>query len=134
MNDAARALVDKLFDLKRQKAELNKQAESLDAEQAKTKAALIEMLNASGATACSAPSGTGTMTMKSKADLRDWAALRAFIEANKALDLLERRVSRKACQERWQAGVTVPGVDRVDYFDISLRENKSAAADNGNGE
>lgn len=42
----------------------------------------------------------------------DWESLYAYVKRRNAFDLLHRRLTTTAVLERWEAGETVPGVDR----------------------
>ncbi len=53
----------------------------------------------------------------------DRATLESFIYDNKALELLQFRVSSAAIAERVEAGQTIPGIEYIDSFDLSDKKS-----------
>jgi hypothetical protein len=51
--------------------------------------------------------------------VKDWSALYAYIVANNAFELLERRPGRAACKERWANGVDIPGVESYPVYKLT---------------
>lgn len=70
--------------------------------------------------------GRATVSVKRSTvpQVQDWNALDAYIVKNKALDLLQRRVSVTAWRERVEAGKAVPGVVPYEKVDLSWRTAK----------
>jgi len=54
-----------------------------------------------------------------------WDDIYDYIETNDAFDLLQRRLSVTAVKERWDAGVTIPGIGKFDSVDLSLTKRSS---------
>lgn len=52
--------------------------------------------------------------------VEDWSKFYAYIKKNNAWELLERRPGRLACRERWEAGVTIPGVSKFPVYKLSM--------------
>lgn len=122
-------IVARLYEIKDTRAALNKKSEDMAAESDNLKAELIARLKKTGAAAVNTTLEDGrqasaTVTMRSTGKLLDWAVLRAHILKTGEIDLLEKRLAVGAARERWQQGLKVPGVERVDEEDISLKAVK----------
>lgn len=50
----------------------------------------------------------------------DWSKLQAHIKLTGNFELLQRRLTKTAVQERWDAGETIPGVEPFPVDDISI--------------
>lgn len=50
----------------------------------------------------------------------DWDAYWGFILSTKDFSLLERRPGKSACQERWDAGVVIPGVEKYPVYKLTV--------------
>jgi hypothetical protein len=57
----------------------------------------------------------------------DWDAFYAYVHANNDFSLLERRPGRSAHQTLWDAGVTVPGVEKYPVYKLSVTKLKGKA-------
>jgi hypothetical protein len=57
---------------------------------------------------------------KQKPTVEDWHLLYEHIQATGNFELLQRRVTESAVQERWANGDKVPGVGRFPVFDIKV--------------
>jgi len=55
----------------------------------------------------------------------DWESIQEFMKENDAMDLVQRRLSDKAVKERWEAGVAVPGIDKMSVGKVSVTKNKA---------
>ena len=51
--------------------------------------------------------------------IKDWPKYYAYIKANDAWELLERRPGRLACKERWEQGEIIPGCDKFPVFKLT---------------
>lgn len=50
----------------------------------------------------------------------DWEAYWGFIIATKDFSLLEKRPGKSACQERWDAGQAIPGVEKYPVYKLTM--------------
>lgn len=125
-NTRKHELLEKCFELREKASGARKIAERYGEEQAEAERELIQILETEGSAAVMGEAGTLTLSMTAKARLTDWPTLKQHIEKNPSanLDLLERRLSRAGCKERWQAGETVPGVEQVQEPTLSYRATK----------
>ena len=56
--------------------------------------------------------------------VKDWAALYAYIKANDAWDMLEKRPGKLASRARWDEGEIIPGVEKFPVYKLSKSEVK----------
>jgi hypothetical protein len=52
----------------------------------------------------------------------DWDKLYAFVKKTGSFDLLQRRLTDSAIQERWEAGKSVPGVETFNAVSVSINK------------
>ena len=57
--------------------------------------------------------------------VKDWAAVYAHIVETKDFSLLEKRIGKAACKERWEQGVDVPGVEKFPVYKLHESEVKT---------
>ena len=50
----------------------------------------------------------------------DWEAYWGFIIKTKDFSLLEKRPGKSACQERWDAGQAIPGVEKYPVYKLTM--------------
>ena len=50
----------------------------------------------------------------------DWEAYWAFIHNTNDFSLLEKRPGKAACQERWDQGMTIPGVEKYPVYKLTV--------------
>lgn len=50
----------------------------------------------------------------------DWEVYWAFIIKTEDFSLLEKRPGKSACQERWDAGETIPGVEKYPVYKLTM--------------
>ncbi len=121
-------LVELLFELREKRSGVRKIDADYKAQQEEIEKQVIEMLETSGASAANSEAGTVTVTMTASPKVLDFPALRKYIEASpqERLDLLEKRVSKAGCKERWQIGEKVPGVEQEVESSLQYRTAKAA--------
>ena len=52
----------------------------------------------------------------------DWDAYWGFIKSTNDFSLLEKRPGKSACQERWDAGEDIPGVEKYPVYKLSVHK------------
>lgn len=67
--------------------------------------------------------GVVRMTEKDVPAAKDWDKIWAFIVQNKAYDLVQKRLGERACQERWENGTAIPGVEQYHQKKIKFGED-----------
>jgi hypothetical protein len=64
--------------------------------------------------------GSISLVEKDVPTVTDWDAFYAYIYKNQAWEMLQKRPGDRACQERWDAGEKIPGVDKLHKKDVRL--------------
>jgi hypothetical protein len=117
-------LIEAAFSLDTARKSLEKQAEALEKEVRAIKEHLIQKFDKSDLTEVKTSLGTARLSKKDVPTVDDstggWDAIYKYITKHKAWDLLQKRFGEKACQERWDAKVTIPGVKKFNKVDIKL--------------
>lgn len=107
-------IVEEYRSIRLERLDLQKKVNALDEAEKKLKEKIIEELRAG------TPHRGVILIEKQKPTVEDWAKLYAHIKATGEFDLLQRRVTESAVQERWQDGNAVPGVVRFPVYDIKV--------------
>lgn len=55
---------------------------------------------------------------------KDWPKIYTYIAKNKAWELLQKRLSSTAVKERWNAGKSIPGIDKFQVLSLSTTKLK----------
>ena len=114
-------LIDKLAKVRERVRTLRSKLEALEDSYRELEDQVLHALTdaklekASGALATASISKTVVPTAK------DWQEVEEFILKNKALDLLQRRLSDKAWRLRYEEGILVPGTEPYTVIKLNLR-------------
>ena len=81
---------------------------------------LINQIPKSEATGVAGKVARATIVKKDVESVRDWDAFYAYMQKNKAWDLLQRRVNSSALKARRDAKKPVPGTEVVAIVDVSI--------------
>lgn len=114
-------IADKYWLKRTERLAADKVAAALKSEEAKYEATLIEQMLLQEIT------GIGghivRLSIPKTPDyvpaVKNWPAYYAYIVANNAFELLEKRPGRLACKERWDAGEIIPGVEKFPVYKLS---------------
>lgn len=113
------ACADMLFDLREQRLAAQKIVDEFAENEKALKEHIIQGL----------PKGDGgaigkhhkvTVATKHIPQVRDWDAFYKYVSRTKSFDLLQRRLSEAAVNERLEAGKTVAGVELFQAVTVSL--------------
>ena len=99
---------------------LNKELEALGARRKLLEAKLLEELPASQATGVAGQRTRVTVKTKRVPVIQDYDVLIKFIKKTGAFDLLQRRLSVEAVQERWDEKKQVPGIGGFTVKKLSI--------------
>lgn len=108
--------------LRQERLDLQKQVDIMDQKEKQLKADLVEQLLAAGATKLQEQHGDVTvgvrMSRTDEPNVDNWMELLEHIKETGDVDLLQKRVTASAVKQRWEDGLTVPGVSSVVKYDI----------------
>lgn len=113
-------LADKLYEIRQQRLELQRQVKQLEAEESELKQYFKEVLPTINATGVQGSVACITVTKTELPTTRDWPTLYAYIHEHKAWHLLQRRLNDAAVREMWAAQEQVPGVESFEVQKVSI--------------
>lgn len=99
------------------KIDVMKQAESARKEE------ILRLLTGSRLEGAKGKLATVAITSTEIPMVSDWSAFYEHIKTSGAIELLEKRPSKGACVERWEAGVEIPGVQKNTRVDLSFTKH-----------
>lgn len=122
------ARIDLIYKLRAERITKEREFEleiaALKTQESEIKQAIIDELQAANLEQGSGSLATAAVQVKLSPRPVDWGKLYKWMEKTKAFEILERRVSRAAFLERWEAGVAVPGVEVFESRELSLTKRK----------
>ena len=101
--------IDKVFLLRKKKAELEAAMEDVGGQISDLDAEILEAMHMSGLEKTATKFGTVSVNTSTVAQVEDWDAFLTYIYKNKYGHLLQRRVSDPAWRELIEQGKKVPG-------------------------
>jgi len=114
-------LIDDFHEVRNLRLRADKSAKSLKSEEQAAEAAIIEVMQQHGLSKMgSADSGTVTLQKKVKPIVKDWPNLYQYILDNKAFDLLHRRLTEAAVEERTGVGENIPGLGTFTVYKLTV--------------
>jgi hypothetical protein len=115
-------LIDRLYELKQDKAELNRQIKHLDTTQTELEAQVLIKLQELGINSGKSLIASATISTSIIPIVQDWEAFYNYIKETDSLFLLERRPALTAYRDLAAAGEKIPGVESFTKTTISLRK------------
>ena len=113
---------DLLYTTRQDRLALQKIVEELERRETQLKEQIIAHLPASQATGIAGKVARATIVPKTIPRATDWAAIFKYIKKADAFDLVQRRLSDAAVNERWEHGIEIPGVERFNTKTVSLNK------------
>lgn len=114
-------LADKLWDLREQRRELQREADKISEQEVAVKNLLIDRIPKSDATGVAGKKARVTIVTKEVPRVQDWDLFYEHVRKTKSFELLQRRVSEASVKERWEDNKEVPGVAKFTVVDVSLK-------------
>lgn len=116
------ACADRLYKLRLERAEAQKVADKIEEEEKALKEYIINTLPKSEASGVSGKVARVSVVVRIVPQVKDWSEFYKYVEKTKSFDLLQRRLSEKAVQERWDAGKRVAGVETFNVITVSVNK------------
>ncbi len=117
-------LADRWFNQREQRLAKEKEAQNLKAKEVELRELLISSLVSSKATGIGGKKVVVKLKNKEKPIVQDWDVVRKFIIDNNAWDILQKRLSDVAVRARQEEDVTIPGIDKYEFVDLSYSRQK----------
>jgi hypothetical protein len=111
---------DKLYETKTKRLALQKQVDELKHEEKELTDFLVNNLSKADTTGVSGKTATAKVVTKDIPIVTDWDAFYNYVHANRAFELLQRRLGSPAVKERWESGETIAGVGTFTDVSISI--------------
>jgi hypothetical protein len=116
-SDAAKA--DLLYQTRQERYRLQHQIEELEKLEGRIEEYFINHLPA-GQTGLAGTIARVQVETKPVPTVEDWAKLYQYIKRTGAFELLQRRLTKSAVEERWEDKKTIPGVGRFNAKSVSV--------------
>ena len=113
-------LADQYYTAKRLRMDKEREAFKLQEIETELKGQLISIMMQEKLTVVGGQSCIIRYKRKMKPHPADWSKIWGHIQSTGEFELLFKRLTDSAVQERWEAGIEVPGVDRFPIDDITV--------------
>lgn len=114
--------INRLYELRERKRELNEQTKEIDAEFTKLETQVIQQLHEDNTPKVSSSVATASLSEQTVAQVIDWDAFYQHVLDHSAFYLMERRIANVAFRELHQAGEKVPGLEPYTKVSLKLRK------------
>lgn len=111
---------DRLYELRAERQELNREVKEIEALESAIKEKLIEELPKSQAEGVTGKTARAMIKSKAIGHVTDWGKLYDHIRRKKDFSLLQRRLSDASVQDQWESGKKIPGVEPFTVLKVSL--------------
>lgn len=121
---AARTIGDIADEVLALQVKIKKKEDEVEELEAKRKALLEELkLAADGAqlTSGGGKKSKFTIELETVPHIADWDAFCAYMKDNSYFHLVQRRPGSKACQELWNLGTQIPGIDKFSQHKVRVK-------------
>jgi hypothetical protein len=112
-----------LFNAKRMKAELNEELSKVDKDIREIELKLLAEMKEQNLHQIANDLGTIYISRQLVPKVVNWDAFYEYIQENGYFHMLERRPSRTAFREQIELGLSVPGVDPVEFDEVRTRKS-----------
>jgi hypothetical protein len=112
--------IDALYALREMRLGIERKAKELKEEEVIQRNKIFELLANLGLTKASGAVATAGIKVSNVPLVEDWDKLHEYIKTTGEFDLMQKRISVTAWRARYDEGIEVPGVSKVEDVDISL--------------
>jgi hypothetical protein len=113
---------DKLYELRQKRLAQQKLVTEMEEEEKALKEYIINTLPKSETSGVAGKLARVTITSKEVPQVEDWDAFYKHVKKTGEFELMQRRLSDAAINERWEAGKKVPGVKAFKATSLSLNK------------
>lgn len=111
---------DRICKLKSQISAKKKEVKVLEDELSEIKEHTKKVYSKAKLKSCKGKNGTVSFNKDHTWHVKDWDKFYSYMSKNKAYDLMQKRVSDKAINDRLEEGEKVPGVEKFNFEKISI--------------
>jgi hypothetical protein len=123
MTDTLNELSLALFNAKAEKSKYNDKIKALNEEIRDYEHRIWQIMEADNLLKFTTPDGTIYISPQVVPKVVDWDAFYGYIRKTEAFHMLERRPSRAAFRELYEAKKPVPGVEAVEFDEVRTRRS-----------
>jgi len=117
--------IDALYLLRAERLAVEKTVKEMKTRELALRVRIKGMLDAVSLESGAGKLATTSIQLSTEPTAKDWSAIYAYITANDAFDMLQRRLSPTAVKDRWDEGIIIPGIDKFDTWDLSLTKRSA---------
>lgn len=99
---------------------MEKEVAAVQARETEIKEHIIFNLSKSDDTGAAGKRYRAQIVMKEVPKLSDWSVFTQYVMDNDRFDLVQKRLGEKAVTDMWEAGVAVPGVEKMNIPNVSI--------------
>lgn len=114
------ACVDLYYSIRSSRLEVEKKVKEMKENEAALEEHIFQMFKKSDLDGAKGKAATAAITHSIVPHIEDHQKFFDYVLKTKEIDLMEKRASTAACRERWEAGVTIPGVEKFDRIGLSV--------------
>ena len=113
-------LINHYISTRAQRLIKDKESEAIKEHEELLKEAIVTKFREQGMKALGAANGVVKMSVLIEPKASDWLAIYERIKETGEFDLLHRRLATLAVKERWDAGVELPGIIKVEVYKLTV--------------
>jgi len=113
-------LIDNYLSTRHQRLIKDKESEAIKEHEELLKEAIVTKFREQGLKALGAANGIVRMSVLIEPKAVDWLAIYERIKETGEFDLLHRRLASLAVKERWDTGVELPGIIKVEVYKLTV--------------
>ena len=114
------ACADLLYKMRQQRLEAQKKVEAMEKDEAELKEHIIRTLPKSEASGISGKVANVKIIADEVPQVKNWEKFYAYVKKTGSFDLLQKRLSKEAVNERLEDDVIIPGLEVVKIPKVSL--------------
>lgn len=116
------ACADHLYQVRADRLARQKVVDDLQAEETALREHIIQTLPKSQASGVAGKLARVTVVTQAIPQVKDWTRFYQYVHKHKAFELLQRRLSKGAIEERLEGGAKLPGVELFNAVTVSLNK------------
>lgn len=116
------ACADKLYETRQRRLEIQKEVDTLSAQETQLKNYIIDTLPKSEASGVAGKLCRVSVVTKKVPQVKDWDVFYKHIKKTGEFELLSRSIGKAAIEERWENGKKIPGVESFDVTTVSINK------------
>ena len=113
---------DKLYELRQKRLAQQKLVDEIEAEEKALKEYIINTLPKSETSGVAGKVARVTVVSKDVPQVKDWDAFYKHVKKTGEFELMQKRLSDSAINERWEQGKKIPGVEAYNVTSVSINK------------